>query len=194
MYEPWFAGQTANFYRAQSSEYLHPRCLKAKNPVEAACAPCSTEEAEDETLGVATVVAAVDFSPTSAIAARVSASVARHTHAQVVFCHAILPRILPFGPAAPACVSEAFRSEATKKMRPFIDLAQEAGVAATCAIEEGTPTGVILKVARRYAAALIILTSRDHSAWARLLFGPTITDQVIRQAACHVIVVRTAPE
>ena len=75
-------------------------------------------------------------------------------------------------------------------MAPFQELAEQAGVEAKCLVEVGTPVGVILKVANKYAANLIVLNSREHSAWARLLFGRTIAEQVIREADCHVMVVR----
>ena len=75
-------------------------------------------------------------------------------------------------------------------MQPLLEAAREAEVSATSVIEEGTPAGVILKVARRFEAALIVLTPREHGAWARLLFGPGTAEQVAREAECHLMVVR----
>jgi len=78
-------------------------------------------------------------------------------------------------------------------MEPAIKLAKDAGVVPACEIEEGTPAGVILRVAKRCAASLIVLADVEQWTWARLLFGPTITEQVTRAADCHVMVVRTSP-
>ena len=86
------------------------------------------------------------------------------------------------------------RGEALKEMEPAMNLAKEAGVAATCVVKEGTPAGVILTVARRYEADLIILAPREHGAWARLFLGPTTAERVARDAESHVIVLRAPHE
>ena len=79
-------------------------------------------------------------------------------------------------------------------MKLAVNLAKQAGVTATCVVEEGTPVGAILKVARRYEADLIILAPREHGAWARLLFGPSTAERVTREAESHVMVLRGAHE
>ena len=147
---------------------------------------------EPDRAGHATIVVPVDFSPDALEAARVGVSVAQYAHASILLCHAVFPKVIPFGPASPAWVMEALQSEATHKMARFQELAEQAGVEAKCLVEVGTPVGVILKIANKYAANLIVLNSREHSAWARLLFGRTIAEQVIREADCHVMVVRRA--
>jgi nucleotide-binding universal stress UspA family protein len=86
---------------------------------------------------------------------------------------------------------DALREEALNKMEPFVKFAQQKHVQATCVIEEGTVASVVLKVAKRYAAVLIIVTPRPHGNWARILFGPTTAEQIIQEAECHVMVVRT---
>jgi nucleotide-binding universal stress UspA family protein len=75
-------------------------------------------------------------------------------------------------------------------MNPVLKMAMEADVAASCEIEEGTPAGVILKVARGRNADLIVLTAGRRGIWSRLLFGSTTTEEVIDQAECHVMVLR----
>jgi nucleotide-binding universal stress UspA family protein len=136
------------------------------------------------------VVVAIDFSPASLDAVRVGASVARHTQAKLVLCRAIFPKVIPFGPASPPWVTEALLDEALKEMEPAMNLAKQGGVAATCVVEEGTPAGAILKVARRYEADLIILAPREHGAWARLFLGPTTAETVTREAESHLMVLR----
>jgi nucleotide-binding universal stress UspA family protein len=136
----------------------------------------------------------LDFSPVSLDAVRVGASIAGHTQAKLVLCHAIFPKVIPFGPASPPWITEALRDEALKEMEPAMNLAKQAGVAATCVVEEGTPAGAILKVARRYEADLIVLASREHGAWARLMLGPSTAERVTREAESDVIVLREAHE
>ena len=77
-----------------------------------------------------------------------------------------------------------------EKMKPALEIAREAGVTATCEIEEGTPTGVILKVARKWGVDLTVLTAQKQGIWSRLLFGPRTTEQVLEEAECHVMVLR----
>jgi nucleotide-binding universal stress UspA family protein len=138
------------------------------------------------------IVVPIDFSPASLDAVRVGASIAGRTRAKLVLCHAIFPKVIPFGPASPPWVFEARRGEALKEMEPAINLAKQAGVAATCVVEEGTPAGAILKVARRYEADLIILAPREHGTWARLFFGSSTTERVTSEAESHVMVLRKA--
>lgn len=157
-------------------------------------APLSGSEEETGAAGEAVIVVPTDFSPASLKAARVGASIAGHTQARLVLCHAIVPRVLPFDPATLRWVTQALRTEATEKMRAVRQLAEEANIAATSVIEEGTPATVIIRTARRAEADLIVLTQREHSPWARLLFGPTTGEQVMRAAECHVVVVRADSE
>jgi nucleotide-binding universal stress UspA family protein len=159
-----------------------------KNPVQSL--PDEQPEATDDSV----VVVSIDFSPLSQDAAQVAVSIAQHTHARLVLCHAIFLNINSFAPDYPPWLAEELRKDAIDKMEPIMNLARKAGVTATCVIEEGTPAGVTLKAARRHAASLIVLTDRKHGMWARLLFGPTTTEQVTCEADCHVMVVRANPK
>ena len=140
------------------------------------------------------IVVPLDFSRASLDAVRVGASVALRTQATLVLCHAIFPKVISFGPASPPWATDALRGEALKEMEAAMNLAKQAGVAATCVVEEGTPAGVILKVARRYEADLIILAPRERGDWARLFRGPTTAERVAREAESHVIVLRAPHE
>ena len=78
-------------------------------------------------------------------------------------------------------------------MKPLLEIAEEAGLAATCDLQEGTPAGVILKAAGKWDAALIVLTARKQNPWSRLLFGPQTAEEQYKQAECHVMVLRNVP-
>jgi len=153
-------------------------------------APLMSSNEKDEALGKAIILIPLENPQDWQQAAKVGISIARHTHGQLVLCKSFAPKVIPFGPANPSWVGEAFRTAMVERMNPVLKMATEAGVAATCEIEEGTPTGVILKVAKRRNADLIVLTAVRHGIWTRLLFGSTTTEEVIDQAECHVMVLR----
>jgi len=147
-------------------------------------------EPEAKAQDTAVILVPLDFSPASTLAAQLGASVARHTHARLILCHAVYPKVTFLDPASPGWVMEAMRAEAFLKVQPYLDFARELNVPATVEIEDGTPAGVILKLAQRHAADLIILTARDQGALSRLFFGPTTAEQVRRAAQCHVMIAR----
>jgi nucleotide-binding universal stress UspA family protein len=153
-------------------------------------APLVSSDKEAGVTPKAVILVPFEVSGPSLEAAKVGISIARHTGGQLVLCHALFPKVIPFGPANPPWVRVALHNEAMERMKPVLDIARKAGVTATCDIEEGTPTGVILKAASRWAADLIVLTAQRQRIWSRLLFGPRTTEQVLEQAECHVMVLR----
>lgn len=192
--EPRFRSLEQSLWGTPGGESVHAKCPQPNGSKAPGHAPHSHFRAKDGASNPRVIVVPLDFSPGSLNAVRVGASLAGRTQAKLVFCHAIFPKVIPFGPASPPWVSEALRGEALKEMDPAMNLAKQAGVTATCVVEEGTPVGAILKVARRFAADLIILAPREHGAWARLLFGPSTAERVTREAESHVMVLRRAHE
>lgn len=147
---------------------------------------------ESKATHAAVIVVAVDFSPDSLAAVRVGASLAQDTQAKLILCHAIFPKVIPFGPASAPWITQALRREALNQMEPALKLAKEAGAAAACVVEEGHPAEAILKVAARYEADLIILAARERGPWARLFLGASTAETVTREAESHVMLLRTA--
>jgi nucleotide-binding universal stress UspA family protein len=145
---------------------------------------------EESQAGKPVVLVPLDFSTGNTSAVRMGLRVASHLQGKLVFCHAVFSQAVPFDRGFALWLGDALREEAIQKAQPVLKLAEQVGVSADCVIEEGTPAAIILKVARQYSASLIVLTSRDHSAWARLLFGPDTTEQVTRKANCQVLVMR----
>jgi nucleotide-binding universal stress UspA family protein len=192
--DPRFRSLEQSLWGTPGGESVHAKCPQPNGSKAPGHAPHSHFRAKDGASNPRVIVVPLDFSPGSLNAVRVGASLAGRTQAKLVFCHAIFPKVIPFGPASPPWVSEALRGEALKEMDPAMNLAKQAGVTATCVVEEGTPVGAILKVARRFAADLIILAPREHGAWARLLFGPSTAERVTREAESHVMVLRRAHE
>ena len=191
--EPLFRSREEHLGGATGGEVAYVRSMRLDNHGNGltkhfSAGSVSKEQAEN-TEGLFIVVP-IDLSPSAFEAVRVAASVAAHTHAHLVLCHAIYPKVIPFGPASPPWVADALRDEALKEMQPFLRFAQQQDASATCVIEEGTAAKVILNVARRYGAVLIVLAPQLHGNWARVLFGPTTAEQVIEEAESHVMVVR----
>ena len=190
MLEPRFRGLEQSLWGTPSRESVHGKSTQPNGSEGPGRAPHSHIGDESGETNPGVIVVPIDFSPASLDAVRVGANVARHTQATLVLCHAIFPKVISFGPASPPWATEALRGEALKEMEPAMNLAKQAGVAATCVVEEGTPAGVILKVARRYEADLIVLAPRERGDWARLFRGPTTAERVAREAESHVIVLR----
>lgn len=153
-------------------------------------APLRSPIEEDEATRKAVILVPFEDPQDSLPAAKVGISIARHVRGQLVLCKSFAPKLIPFGPANPPWVGEALRKELITRMSSILKMATEAGVAATCKIEEGTPTEVTLKVAKAHDADLIVLGAERQGIWSRLLFGSRTTDEVIEQAECHVMVLR----
>lgn len=138
------------------------------------------------------IIVPLNFSGSWHTVAEAGISIAQSAMGRVVFCHAMFPvAVHPFDPVSPAWITDGLREEAREKMRPAIESAKKAGLVAAFSIEEGTPAEVILRVTRKCAAGLIVLAGRHQGAWARLIFGSTIAEQVTRAADCPVMIIRT---
>ena len=176
------------------SEYVHPRVAHSNTNrggfmMERVAAASNSREAT-ESAGGAAVLVPVDFSPASLKTVDMGASVAQQTNARLILCHAVFPQSHRLDLEAQWQAGEAARSIALGKMHR---LTRKIDLPSTCVAEVGTPSGVILKMAKKYAADLIVLTCREHGIWSRLFFGPRIAEQVITEAECHVMVLR-APD
>ena len=192
--EPRFRSLEQSLWGTPSRESVHAKSTQSNGSKGPGHAPHSHFRDKGGETNPRVILVPIDFSPASLDAVRVGASVAGRTQAKLVLCHAIFPKVIPLGPASPHRVTEALRGEALKAMESAMNLAKQAGVAATSVVEEGTPAGAILKVARRYVADLIILAPREHGAWARLFLGPSTAERVTREAESHVMVLREANE
>jgi nucleotide-binding universal stress UspA family protein len=138
----------------------------------------------------AVIVVACDFSESSLEAVKAGISLARHLGGKLVMCHALYPRCISFRPGCQPWVIGALRQEARQKMKAVLEMGKEKGLTATGEIEEGTPADVIVKVARRWDADLLVLTTRKQGIWSRLFFGRRTTERVLEEAECHAVVLR----
>jgi nucleotide-binding universal stress UspA family protein len=133
------------------------------------------------------VLVPIDFSANTPEAVKTGVKLALETGVRLVLVHAVHLNLLPYGPANPAWLQEALCQEAMEKAEPFMRLAQSAGVQTICAVEAGVQSEVILKAAKQWEADLIVLSARPRN-WLAQLFRRRTVEQVVRAAACPVMV------
>jgi nucleotide-binding universal stress UspA family protein len=81
--------------------------------------------------------------------------------------------------------AEAFVAEAAQTLR-------EAKFAVTTSVEQGTPQSVIVDMAAKWPADLIVIGSHGRKGLERFLLG-SVSEGVARHAACSVMIVRKRP-
>jgi len=81
-------------------------------------------------------------------------------------------------------------SETTMKFKDFADAN---GIAVSGEVLFGSPDSRIVETAEEWKADLIVVGSHGYSRWERLLLG-SVSDSVVHNAPCSVLVVRTASE
>jgi nucleotide-binding universal stress UspA family protein len=134
------------------------------------------------------IMVPVDFSAGSEEAIEYAIKVARRARARLILLHAVHLNLTPYGPANPAWLRSALCREALQKMQGIMAQAHSQGVPAISVIEEGAPTTVIARAAKRWKIDLIVMTSQKRSRWARF-FGQKIVENVTRGAVCPVMVI-----
>jgi len=134
-----------------------------------------------------------DLSPASLAAAEHGLRIAQDNAALLLLVHVIHLNLSPYGPANPRWLKSALCQEAMEKTAPFMNRAQNAGVTALCAIEEGAPSTVITKLATRWKASMIVLAGRRRGFFSRL-FGRGTLEHVISNVHCPVVVCPTTEQ
>ena len=131
------------------------------------------------------ILAAVDFSESSRAALTLAAHLARATGAVLRVVHAEDPLLA-------AAAADAHVDLATESKAELARLVEGIPPAAECApaafVVAGAPADVILHVARREHADLIVVGAHGMSGAGRLLFG-SVTESLLLQADRSVLVV-----
>jgi nucleotide-binding universal stress UspA family protein len=133
------------------------------------------------------ILVPTDLSPASLQAAEHGLQLAAKNGALLLLVHAVHLNLSPYGPANPRALKGALCQEAMEKTAPLMRRAEESGVAAVCAIEEGAPWSVIVKLAMRWKASMIVLGTCRRGFFSRL-FARGTTERVLRGARCPVMV------
>jgi nucleotide-binding universal stress UspA family protein len=139
-------------------------------------------------LRIHTIIHPTDFSSASAQAFAVAAALARDHGARLVVLHvAEEPALIdgtglvPFDPAM-------YRSELWDKLEQLVGRAY--GVEVETRLTEGNPVKAVLHVAAEVQADLIVMGTHGWTGLRRLLMG-SVAEEVVRQAPCPVLTVRT---
>jgi len=146
------------------------------------------------------IVLGVDGSDASGKAVEVTAELAGTLRANVTIVHAVADAMMMMPPVAPTeammtppLLAEDTLEDLERAGREILERVAErlraAGVAATVRLERGPAAHQIVQVARASGADLIILGSRGHGKLEELLLG-SVTDAVVREAPCSVLIVR----
>jgi nucleotide-binding universal stress UspA family protein len=140
-------------------------------------------------LPVHTILHPTDFSDRSGYAFRVACSLTRDYGARLVALHVVTsPLTIVYGEGAVPLDPETFRAEAKVKLDSLEPPAP--GMALERRLTEGDPAAEILRQAREIDADLIVMGTHGRTGLARLLMG-SVAEQVVRQAPCPVLTVRT---
>jgi nucleotide-binding universal stress UspA family protein len=134
------------------------------------------------------IIAAVDFSEPSRTALVMAARLAQACGAALRVLHAEDPLLQ----AAAVEANVDLTTETRDELRRFIDAAPPASeLQPPCDVVSGPPAVVIVEIARREGADLIVVGSHGMSGAGRLLFG-SVTEGVLRRADRSVLVVPAA--
>jgi nucleotide-binding universal stress UspA family protein len=140
------------------------------------------------------ILCPVDFSQSSMEALQCAVSLAEESDGRLTVLHvadALSPHDLPVYELQN--VAE-FQAECDRRLRQRLADFVPGAARAYCTIEErvtsGKPWREILRVAQEQQADLIVIGIRGRNSVDRALFGST-TEQVVRQAVCPVLTLRT---
>lgn len=137
------------------------------------------------------ILVATDFSPCSAGAVRLAASLARRRHVSLLLVHAVEP--LPFGdpvlPVAPAGWASALLTAAEETLAREATNLRTSGLAVETRVIVGQAATVVLDTARDQGADLIVVGTHGRKGTAHLFLG-SVAETIVRHAPCPVLVAR----
>jgi len=136
------------------------------------------------------VMAATDFSPSSAAAFEYGLSLARTCSAGVVIVHVMERSVssMDFTTPFPDFTPE-FTQRTTELLQAWVDHAEREGVVATPALLIGLPFTELCEEAKRRSVDLIVMGTHGRTGLAHLVLGST-AERVVRLASCPVLTVK----
>jgi nucleotide-binding universal stress UspA family protein len=139
-----------------------------------------------------TIVVGTDFSPTASAALKWAIEIAKAHEARIVIVHALAP---PMPPAVspdfvtlPPDFHEQFRDAATRKLAAAVEETSAAGVEASSDLDIGPSSPLVLELATKHAADLIVIGTRGLTGFRHLLLGST-AERVVQNATVPVLTV-----
>jgi nucleotide-binding universal stress UspA family protein len=143
-------------------------------------------------LPIKTILHPTDFSDHSDYAFALACSLARDYNARLIVLH-VLERLPPIysgvmTPTPPISPTDQDRKSAWEDLQRI--QAPDSAVPIERLLEEGNPAGAILQVAEEGPCQLIVLGTHGRTGLRRLLMG-SVAEQVVRDAPCPVLTVKT---
>jgi nucleotide-binding universal stress UspA family protein len=136
---------------------------------------------------IRTILLATDLSAASREATEHAVDLARRLQARLLIVNALEKHRLS-GPGSHERVDQA-RGERESLLVEVVRSAREAGVNAEFLVWDGEPGDSILAAAEAERADLVVVGTRGRSGAERMLLG-SVSDHVVRNATCPVLVVR----
>jgi nucleotide-binding universal stress UspA family protein len=139
-------------------------------------------------IGIQTILHPTDFSPSSEYAFRFARALARDQVARLIVLHVGPKPMSALGAVPP--LPEEFGREELERMLQKIQ-APELKDRFEHRLVFGDPVGEIIKAAQSSRTDLIVVGTHGRTGIGRLLMG-SVAEQVLRQAPCPVVTVRSA--
>lgn len=144
---------------------------------------------------VRTVLVATDFSPTANAALQWAIELAKAHRARIVVVHALPP---PIPPAAspdfvtlPPDFHEQYREAALRKLASDVETVRGKGVECSSDLDIGPASPLVLELATKHAADLIVVGTRGQTGFRHLLLGST-AERLVQGAPVPVLTVHPA--
>ncbi len=136
-----------------------------------------------------TIVIAIDFSEASLLAMETGFTLAQDSEAVVHFLHVLNPPVGmdPMGSVTPSIPD--LEKEAKSQLDSLVPENTPEGMTIRPVVIQGAPPATIAKFARAKDADLIIVGTHGRTGLGRLFMGST-AEALLRQAPCHVMVVK----
>lgn len=141
---------------------------------------------------VCKILAATDFSPTSAAAVEWATLLAKTHGAVVVLVHALAPPIPPAASpdfvALPPDFQEQYRRAATQNLAETAERVRGRGITISTDLELGPAAPTILDLATKHGADLIVVGTHGLTGFRHLLLGST-AERIVQGAPIPVLIV-----
>ncbi len=135
------------------------------------------------------VLLATDLSPTSGPAEEEAMRLAARLHARLLAVSVIDPGTLRLPGGRYAIRVDQVRDEREQAAQVLVARGHDVGVSTEFLVWEGDPGEAIVDAARAEGVDLIVLGSHGRRGVGRSFFG-SVSDHVVRNAPCPVVVVR----
>lgn len=149
-------------------------------------------DASEVAADLSTILVAVDFSDTSAIAYERACQLAAARGADLLLVH-----VLPSGPLAihgvqpvlpPPDLAGRIRELAERRLAELVDAAGERGIGANSVVTVGAPGDAIVEIATDRGVDIVVIGTRGLTGVRHLVLGST-AEHAVRHAPCPVLTV-----